>query len=182
MELSCDTLDKIKDSVFELNIKYGEAQRLVRKTVRKLASESHRLFKRLLENAVKYAPDEDADRFFADIDEEAHRHIRNIRNISEVLIETLMPEPAVSGNAEGRKSKILWELAQIHREAAILAQHDKHIYWREIGDSQTLHAIPKNLDERLCDDIWSNGDCIKECVNGNNIHKKQSKKAREKKP
>ena len=158
VEFSFETLEEIKDNVFELNLKYEEAQKLARKTARKLSSESHRMFKRLIEHTQHCEINDEAERLSADIDEEAHRHLRNIRNMSADLIEMLTPEP-VSGKGEGRKAQILWELSQVHKQTATLTKYDELIYWLDTSDNSTvsLCAIPKNLDKRLYEDLWSKG-------------------------
>ena len=157
LELSCETLPQIKDSVFDLKLKYDEAQKSAQKAARKLANESNRLFRRLLENARKYRVDEEAERFPADIDEEAHRHIRNIRDMTETLAELLTYEP-VSSKGEGRRAQILWRLSQVRKQTTMLARHDEHIYWMDVSDSDmSLCAIPQDLDRQLYNDIWGKG-------------------------
>jgi len=158
VEFSSNTLVEIKNSIYDnLNLKYENAKKIVKRLAKKLSSESSRLFRRLVENAESEDTDEEADRFTTVIDEEAHRHIRNIHNISEGLIELLKPEPVVR-KSDGRKKQILWELEQVRKQTGILIQYDKLIYWLEKGDDENkLCAIPRDLDKRLFDDIWSRG-------------------------
>ena len=157
VELSSSALPEVKDIVYGLNLKYGDAKMLAQKYAKKLSGENRRLFLKLSQNAGNDDADEEADRFSAVIDEETHRHIRNIRNISKELAELLKPE-AIAGNGAGRKSQVLCELAQIHSQADMLKNYDKYIYWLESDENEKkLCAIPKDLDKRLFDDIWSRG-------------------------
>jgi len=165
MELSSRTLPEIKDSVFELNLKHGAAMKLARKTARKLATESNRLFHRLLASAICEKSEEESNRLTAEIDIYAAGHIRNVCELSESLMDLLDSEIAV-GNSEGRRAHIIWELKQIHKQAAALSEHGSLICWLETPNQSTspgteratlLCAIPKDLNERLYDDLWSRG-------------------------
>ena len=161
VELSSLTASEIKDSVFALNLKHGAAMKLARKTARKLSTESTRLFRRLAENAISEDTEEESTRLTTEIDTEAAGYLRNIRDISENLTELLTSEP-VTGNGSGRRAQILWELGQIRNQAAALARHSELIYWLEMPVpgakiEKRLCAIPKDLDKRLYDDLWSRG-------------------------
>jgi ATP-dependent DNA helicase DinG len=157
VELSSLTLPDVKDMADSLNLKYEEAQRYIRHTAGVLFDESARLFRGIHEKTDNGDTEDEADRFTAVIDEEAHRHIRNIRNISDELIERITAEP-LAGIGTGRRAQILWELEQVRNQAAILVRHDEHICWLEKdSDENRLCAIPKNLDTQLYKDLWSKG-------------------------
>jgi len=157
VELSSLSLPDIKDIADSLSFKYEEAQKYIRQTAGVLSDESARLFRGLLEKTYGDDMEDEPDRYTAVIDEEAHRHIRNIRNISNELIERITSEP-LAGNGAGRRAQILWELEQIKNQTATLVRHDEHICWLEKdGDENRLCAIPKDLDKQLYRDLWSKG-------------------------
>jgi ATP-dependent DNA helicase DinG len=164
-ELSSVTLPDIKDTIFSLTFKSESAQKLARKTAKKLSDESKRLFKGLEELSRDEQTDDEATRFTAVIDGDGHRHLRNLRNIADTLYELLASE-SVSTNGEGKKSDLLWELASAREQLASLARHDDHICWLEHPDLNItpgieqeirLCAIPKDLDARLLADLWNRG-------------------------
>lgn len=155
-ELSSVTLPDIKDGIDTLNLKYEDAEKLSRKMAKKLYDENVKLFRRLTTQAQDNDSEEESERRTADIDVHSTRHLRNIRDISDRLIELLSSEPAV-GNSAGRKSQIVWELKQIHGQAAVFARHSELICWLETDDKKRLCAIPKDLDKRLFNDIWNKG-------------------------
>ena len=157
VELSSHSLPGIRELMDKLNLKHKEAQVLARQTAGILAGESKRLFKGLIDKADGVAAEDEPERFTAAIDDEAHRHIRNIRNISGELIERIASEQ-LSGYGAGRRAQILWELEQARNQAAILARHEELICWLETGDDENrLCAIPKDLGDRLFDDLWNKG-------------------------
>jgi len=163
--LSSLTQPEVKDSIFELNLKSGVAMKLARKAARKLSMESTRLFRRLAGCATGEDMEEESNRLTAEIDAEAARHLVNIRDLADNLIELLTSEP-VAGNGNGRKAQILWELGQIRDQATVFARHSELVCWLETPTSSTnpgsaretrLCAIPKDLGKRLYDDLWSKG-------------------------
>jgi ATP-dependent DNA helicase DinG len=164
-ELSGFTLPNLRDIVNRLNFKNESAQKLARKTVKKLFDESNRLFNGLDKSSRNEETDDDATRFTAVIDQEGTRYLRNLRDISDRLYELLTTE-AVTTNGEGKKSDILWDLANVREHLASLARHSEHICWLEKPNEYTtpgveqetrLCAIPKNLDEMLYKNLWSRG-------------------------
>jgi len=161
VELSSLSQPELKNNIFALNLKRGDAEKFARKAARKLSIESRRLFHRLIANTGGKDAVEDSNRLAAVINADAARHIRNIRDLSESLIDLLTVEP-VAGNGGGRKAKIIWDLTQIRDQAAVLARHGDLICWLEApgpgSESETLLcAIPKDLDKKLYDDLWSRG-------------------------
>jgi ATP-dependent DNA helicase DinG len=164
-ELSGFTLPELKDAVFNLNFKRESAQKLARKTAKKLSDESSRLFKGLDACSRNEEPDDDATRFTAVIDPEGARHLRNLRDIADRLYELLSSEP-VTTSGESKKSDILWELANTREQLASLARHGEHVCWLEkpnenitpgVEQEIRLCTIPKDLDERLYKSLWSRG-------------------------
>jgi ATP-dependent DNA helicase DinG len=166
VELSSLTLIDIKDSINELNLKRDDAKILAVRTAKKLFDENISLFRGLFDCLIADDEAEDEpDKFSAVIDTDAARHLRNIRDISDRLIDFLKTEP-LAGSGAGRKTQLLWELEQVRDQAAMFAQHDELICWIEtsspnakpgMGVETLFCAIPKNLNERLYDDIWSKG-------------------------
>jgi ATP-dependent DNA helicase DinG len=160
-ELSSRTAPGIRESIGGLNLKHEDAERLSRKLAKKLSSESSRLFDGLLDKAEPDEDEDEADRLTADIDYYGIRHIRNIRDIADKLIDLLTSEPA-AGNGAGLKKQIVWELTRVREQAAVLSRHNELICWletpRHASDGETLLcAIPKDLDKRLYADLWSKG-------------------------
>jgi len=162
-ELSSLTLPDIKDVIFEINLRHEDARRLVRKNALKLSEESSRLFRRLFENITDKDGDEDADRFGVKTDGNISRHLINISRIAEDLAEILDAEP-LAGHGSGRRTKVLWELEQVKKQAAMLSQHDNLICWLEAESPHLTDkadnrfcAIPKDLDKQLYHDLWGKG-------------------------
>jgi len=157
VELSNLSLLEIKEFVDSLNFKHEKAKKFIQQTASILTNENKKLFRGLVDKADSMTAEEELDHFTAAIDDDTYRHIRNIRNISNELIERLFSEPLV-GNGAGRRVKILWELEQVCNQAAILVRHEELICWLETDDDgHRLCAIPKDLHEKLYKDIWSKG-------------------------
>jgi ATP-dependent DNA helicase DinG len=164
-ELSNFTLPDIKNYVYELNFKRESAQKLARKSAKKLSDESKRLFKGLNDSSRDEESDDEASRFTAVIDSDGARHLRNLRNIADTLYELLSSE-AITSAGEGKKSSILWDLANAREQLASLSRHSEHVCWLEKPNEHTtpgaeqktmLCAIPKDLDARLFANLWSRG-------------------------
>ena len=157
VELSSLCLPEIKVMANKLNLAYEEAQKLMRLATSILSNESKRLFRGLLKKPGSVDTEDEVEHYTAAIDDKAYRHIRNIRQIADELIERLAPQ-SFSGNGAGRKAQILWELEQARNQAAMLAQHNELITWLETDNGENrLCAIPKDLNERLYMDMWSKG-------------------------
>ncbi len=156
-EMSSLTVSDIKGSINLLQFKSMTAQTLAQKTARKLVSESNRLFYSLILNAERDTLEDEQDRFSVDIDMGAERHLMNIRDISDRLLELLDSEP-VSNSSIGLKSQTIWYLEQVREQAVIFLQHANLICWLEIdNDDSRLCAILKDLNKQLYDDLWSMG-------------------------
>jgi ATP-dependent DNA helicase DinG len=132
----------------------------VHRLAKKLGGQNKQLFQRLREN-TPCVEDDETERFAAVIDEQAQRHLKNISGIAADLT-IAMNNSYVVPRFMDRKSQILWELGRLEETAAALQKRDGLICWLEqsdgaaVGDAK-LCAIPKNLDERLHEDIWNAG-------------------------
>ncbi len=164
-ELSNQTQQAVRESIAGLNLKHESAEKLARKLAKKLSSESKRLFDELLACPQDENMEDEHERLTVDITYHASRHIRNIRDIADKLVELLSSEPA-AGNSGGQKSQIVWELTRIRDQAASFVRHKDLICWLETPRQNTaagtepemfLCAIPKNLDEKLYSDLWGKG-------------------------
>lgn len=150
IELSYLMFPNVKDKMFTLELRNKAAEKLSRKMVRKLCTEGERLFRSLTSNNA-----EDKSRYTAVINADSARHIRNISDMSEYLIEMLSYETAIDSNA-GRKSQIMWDLKQISDKIKPYIKHNELICWIESDKGEeSLCSIPKNLDKRLHNDLWS---------------------------
>jgi len=155
-ELSDLTLPDIKDVIFDINLKNEEAHRYIRKTALKLALESARLFKCLFES-IMADDDEESDRFSVAIDGNILRHTKNIYRIAGELMEVLTAQ-SLAGRGAGRRTKVLWELEQVKKQAAMLSKADNLICWLETEkDESRFCAIPKDLNKQLHSDLWGKG-------------------------
>ena len=94
-----------------------------------LYDESKRLFRGFAENMADDTED-DMERYCVEIDKEATRHLRNVRNIADKLYEQVASEP-VDERYLYRKSQLLWEINQIREQSAVFALHREHICWLE---------------------------------------------------
>jgi ATP-dependent DNA helicase DinG len=157
VELSCMSLLEIEDMVHGIRFSNESVQRVIRNTSKLMSNECTRLFRRLEEAAIYNEAEDETNRRTADIDNENQRHIRNIHNMADELIEHIFPEP-VLGNGAGRKAQLLWELEQIRSHTSAIARQDNHICWLDVEEHDSrLCAIPKDLDRQLYDDLWQKG-------------------------
>ena len=156
-ELSSDAATSMLQYLETLQFSVKSAGLPMRVTAKKFFDKSRRLFRRFAEALPKDAED-DAERYCAEIDKDATRHLRNIRGIADKLYEQLASEPVVERHTY-RKQQLLWEINQIRERAAVFALHREHICWLEQpSDGEfCLCSIPKDLDKRLYADFWSKG-------------------------
>jgi ATP-dependent DNA helicase DinG len=156
-ELSSDAAPSMIEYLSTIQFDIMSAGQAIRVTAKKLFDESRRLFRGFAANMTDDAED-DAERFCAEIDKDATRHLRNIRDIADKLYEQLASEP-VDERHLYRKSQLLWEINQIRERAAVFALHREHICWLERPSDSifTLCSIPKDLDKRLFADFWGKG-------------------------
>jgi len=156
-ELSSDAAPSLLEYLDTIKFDVSTSGLSLRSTAKKLFDESRRLFRGFAENLTDDAED-DAERFCAEIDAKATKHLRNIRDIADRLYEQLTSE-AVAERHSYRKTQLLWEINQIRERAAVLALHRDQICWLEMpsDDELSLCSIPKDLNERLFKDLWSKG-------------------------
>ena len=129
------------------------------KLAKKLEGQSKRLFGRLTEN-ISAADDDEVERFPAVMDDDVTRHLKNIANISDDLI-CAIPASRIQTRHRERSLQSLWALKNLKACADALKGHSDLVCWLEISNTDekavTLHTIPKDLDRRLYQDIWSGG-------------------------
>ena len=164
LELTAAEIPQLVESVHSFTDGKSEDGTNVHRLAKKLEGQSKRLFHCLSENASG-AEDDEAERFAAVIDEQAQRHLKNIKGIAEDLAAAILGSHAAPRFKE-RKSQAVWALGRIGETAAALHKRDGLICWIEgvnspeqsgDADDAVLCAIPKNLDERLHQNIWSAG-------------------------
>ncbi|MDR0916426.1 MAG: ATP-dependent DNA helicase [Oscillospiraceae bacterium] len=156
-EFSGAVLPEVLRGVDALNFGCESTRKAVRTTAKKLANESKRLFRRLIDGVERSGTDDNPDRYSVSVDVAAAKHLRNIRNISDELREMLSATNTI-GNGDGLKAQLVWKLSQVRDQTAALAKHGELICWLENDDSeQQLCAIPKDLDARLYAELWSRG-------------------------
>ena len=99
--------------------------------------------------------EDDAERYCAEIDSAATKHLRNIRDIADRLFEQLTSESVIERHTY-RKTQILWEINRIRERAAVFALHREQVCWLEQPSDGVLSlcAIPKDLDRRLFSEFW----------------------------
>ena len=156
-ELSSDTVPSILSFLETLKFHTMSAAVSMSDITKKLRSENRRLFYRLGE-CLPYDDEDETERFCVDIDSDASRHLRNIRDIADRLYEQLSTESVLERH-ENRKKYLLWEIDRLREHAAVFARHNEHICWLEEGsnDEVVLHSVPKDVDTRLHDHFWNRG-------------------------
>jgi ATP-dependent DNA helicase DinG len=110
-ELSSLSIIDIKESIDELNLKRDDAKILAVRTAKKLFDENVCLFRGLTDYSMRDEDDAEdtSDRFAVEIGRDEARNLRNIRDISDRLIELVSTEP-LAGSGTGRRAQILFEL------------------------------------------------------------------------
>ena len=130
----------------------------IHRLAKKLEEQSVRLF-RGLGDSVPAAEDDEADLFPTNIDADASRHLKSIAGITDDLIVAL-GDSHTQPRFKESKARAVWELENLKSRVGALRKHRDLVCWLERPDEEsgfTLSAIPKNLDERLYQDIWSKG-------------------------
>lgn len=128
----------------------------IHRLAKKLEEQGKRLFVRL-QNNLPNVEDDEAERLPANLDADATRHLKTMAGIATDLIATLADSHVHARHRE-RRAQAVWELENLRSCAAALRKHRDLVYWLEQSeDGFTLASIPKNLDERLYTDIWSQG-------------------------
>lgn len=144
-------------------VDFKSDQRDIQKLAEKLTGQNRRLFRQLLAAISKSDMSGEAERLPAVLDKAAVRHLKNIRDISEELLERIV-EITEPENGEGKKARLVWQLAQISRQAGVYTNPSELVTWLEIPSAKEidkpeilLNTIPKNLNQRLYTDVWSRG-------------------------
>ena len=133
----------------------------VHKLAKKMEEQSQKLFRRLYENIPESDEDDDTDRFPAIMDNDVSHRLKNIAGVMFDLVGAIQ-DSYVQPIYAKRREKTIWQLNRTNGSIFSLRNHDKYICWLEDRldgeiESQALCAIPKDLDERLFDDLWNNG-------------------------
>ena len=119
-----------------------------------------RLFRKLEEQVqvtVTNDHEDEVTRFSINLCSNRLRNLRNIRQGAEALIQLITAEQVLS-NSEGRKSQVLWDLRNLSKVTATLLAHQDQILWFETTNKEPkICAVPKNLEQKLYDHLWSKG-------------------------
>ncbi len=145
----------------------GVSGMAVRELAGKLAGQSHRLFRHLIDNIPPDSIDEEMQRYKTVMDETAARHLRNIRRIGGEISE-LLSEKLLLARYKGRCAQVRFELANILEQASVLENYNEIVYWIESQEAKYpleldknmetfLCAIPKQLNDMLYADLWGSG-------------------------
>ena len=132
----------------------------VHRFAKRLAEQSAKLFHVMRAN-IPLDADDETERFPAVMDGYTSRCISNIADIISKLEEAIS-DSRISKLYEERHSKILWQLRVMNEKISGLLKQSNLIHWFEKrieGEIKTdaLCAIPKDLNERLYKNLWSNG-------------------------
>ena len=133
----------------------------VNRLAKKMEEQGEKLFECLNNNAVGEDSDDDMERLTAQIDSTASRYLNKITNIITEL-EVAVANSKVSNAHAERRDKLLWRLRIMGEKTSGLRKQSQLIHWLEKkveGQTKTdsLCAIPKDLNQRLHDDLWSKG-------------------------
>jgi len=86
---------------------------------------------------------------------------RNCSSVDETIwkkARRILPLENVAGRADDKLAWLLWELEQLQKQADAFIKHNDLICWLEAGrGEERLCAIPKDLCDRLYNDLWSKG-------------------------
>ena len=134
-------------------MKQAQSGRYTGSKIWRKARKLHSQHKELSGLSGALASGDERKRAAVSIDGETERRIRNIRLISEQLLELLDAVEAISSH-RGRRDQVVWMLNDLRDHAAALENHRDMICWLE---STKLCAIPKNLSDHLYADLWGKG-------------------------
>jgi ATP-dependent DNA helicase DinG len=159
VEMSSSTIPDALKTSGRIRLRNDNARLSLDKMSMKLVYESKSLFRRLISRSYSVSDivEDEVDRFVAVLDKANEKSLRNIRDLSNSIMELLDYEPVI-GKSDGRKAQLVWELEQIRNQAATLSKHTKMICWLEKGNQEyKICAIPKDLDNLLYEDLWNKG-------------------------
>ena len=156
VKMSFSSLLQNANLALSLKFEIESKQKSIHKVTRKLIKESTRLYNRLYNLASSKDADYEATRYKAVFDDENIRHIRNIKNISLDLYNSISLAEH-RGHGIGRREYLLYELEQIIKQTNVFMHSDNHICWLEVESDKELYlcATPKDIDFKLYSDLWS---------------------------
>jgi len=133
----------------------------VHRLAKKMTEQVQKLFECLNNNIKVNELADDTERLPAEIGIEASRYLNKTTNII-VELETAISDSKVSKVHEERKDKVLRRLRVMGEKVSGLRKASTLIHWLDkktegYTKSDALCAIPKDLNERLHSDLWSNG-------------------------
>jgi len=161
LELTDKELPSLAQEIHAITVGKSNKGVNIHRLAKKMEEQSQRLFVRLNDNAVRDDSDDDTERLSAEIDAEVSRYLNKITNIVGEL-HSAVSDSKVSIIHKQRHDKVLWRLQLMSEKVAGLRKQSRLIYWFEkTTEGQTvtdaLCAIPKDLNQRLHDDLWSKG-------------------------
>ena len=106
IELSSLTLPALLTEVYELNFRSADTQKTIRKQTKKLSDQNRRFFRWLGEGISPDSREDDNDRYTAVMNSEAIHHLKNIKKISEELMNELAANQPL-GKGVGKRDHIL---------------------------------------------------------------------------
>lgn len=127
VELDAAAFPRFRDDLCSFTFKHYESPMPVRRLAIKQEKQGKRLFRLLNEHIPRTEYDDEAERFKTVLDDQASRHLRNIREIIEKL-ELALSERPVLDRCRGKCSQVLWEMANIREQAAALEKHANLVY------------------------------------------------------
>jgi ATP-dependent DNA helicase DinG len=133
----------------------------IHRLAKQMEEQSGKMFRRLSDNIPESGEEDDAERFPAVMDDEVCRYLRKLTGITGELAEAVA-DSRVRTLYRDRQAKAIWRLNTACECLSELRNRDRLIHWLERSadgdtDLDALHAIPKDLDERLHRDLWSGG-------------------------
>lgn len=166
VELPSTRIPEMMQKLKLLHFKENKHQELILKMAKILVGQNHRLFCDLRSGIPTTEGDNDEqNRFSVVITKDTVRYISNMREITLELAE-MLSDADVQTKDNGRKSQIVWQLRQVHRQIAAISKHNQLIFWLEkVADVTVaqsagellLCAIPNNLNQRLYEMLWRKG-------------------------
>ena len=161
LELTSSELPKLAQDIHDFTISKSNSGVNVHRLAKKLSDQSQKLFRRLNDNTPEMEITDETERFPAVMDSEVWRHLKSINGILADTSEAVLDSRVYSFRKEAR-ARAVSKLAGIGDCTAGLRNQDRNIYWLENRldgeiSGQALCAIPKDLDVRLHQDLWSGG-------------------------
>jgi ATP-dependent DNA helicase DinG len=150
--LSSDELPKLIDGIKRLVFINPETKAKFMPLLDLLADKNNRLFKNLIKSTSG-----NMEREAADIDSDAARHLRKIREFAVRLSELLEPKQ-VKPESMLHLQQISSRIDSFLKKMRELAAVNKNTYrYGHEGRHQVLYSMPKEIDSRLFKDQWSKG-------------------------